>query len=1229
MAGFSLDELKGDETQTAPSGFSLEELNPVEEEETSTVSPAISDLSTGSIRRRPPATDDYDAFPIGNRDDTAAKRLQIEQETGQEQPITGWELYNELVAQDEQGNYRDANVSDSPSGPVYKDPASGKVFTIPVPNSRNTSWIPFLGQAVDYLYEKVAPEAYANDPADVNMFRTIDNEIYDSGTNLAELGGAVLDSTVGTNTLDTIDQIPRQSTGDSVKDSLIGEGTALALSFFAGAGATKSAVDKTDDAARVILSPLTNTATFQKIGVPVLREVAPTTNRLLRFDPKKIIAAIGGDAGLAAGADTNTETIVFGAGSVVNDRLNPYSGKVLGVDPSDDQAEAVLAARTNILLDSLLASGVISGLANVGKSAVSFINEATFGPIVRSAIASEDTVGMAQVTAILDGLAAVEAKSSQETIEAARDRLVEVIRANKEVVLEMANRGDQTKDIGLDVLTALERGETISQATIAKAREYRKGIINNAKNDGATRQKMSEFGTGVEEFFDETADDVLTQGQTIDDSVNTIVDMGRGRVAQAQDQLSNLSQQQLEAETAVVSAMLDDPKLGPKLQELSGLRPSELTQASVNNREAIASAVVLNLADAVEQKNALYAAIPEGTPFDVEAFGELIAKITQEANAFDDTPKRILQDTLLSTINAAFNPTTVSRTEDAFGGLDGVVDSVSTGARTQEDIVTSILNSGADFKTLYNTIRPRISEMISNARGSQDQVEVVSRLREVRKFIDEQVGWVANNTDSPETAKAAQDAYDNYISFAETYKDEPFGRVVDTFEATAKGSYNPRQLKTASRNEVVNILEGDYPDNISALTRILDQEGSVLDREAVSEYTTAKIFESLYADVRNKGLEGVDVGQLESQIIRYSTNLREEFPMLATQLDSLADRVRTAQKRGLDVEQELAAAREQYEAMKSDAFAKMINPFVSKYSDDLATSSNATDKLIAALSGKDGADLATAIITNTKNNPVVVEGLQSAYLRALKQAVVSSKEDIAGSKVINAGALTKLLENNDRGLLATGRVVLNNDPKLAATVDEVLAVTEGIGKGRIAQTNPATSGTAEIQQYRAAVNRTIYMFVGALSRAGARARAGAQFAANKLGLETRGAVALDLLTSDPNEFVRLADKVKLYRDTVGLAGTESFRMKQELFDEMYQAAIRAGIYSETDEDREKVYYIWDRAIAVEQAVGELGAKVDSIIPLQQKKPSDRNPRVLPKLKQEATKLPHSHIVYIN
>jgi len=1218
MVEFSIPEydedgnliVEGSEEETSDFKFpSYDEKGSLltEKEQDNTVSATVSDLSTGTIYAAPPSSDMYKGYETGNRDNSRATRLEKEADLGEELPITAWEIYNDLTAQDEEGSYKNKYVRKTLTGLVYDDPATGKTYTISPPSSTIASGIPLLGQAADYLYEKVAPEAYSNDSATTNRATMIANEVIDSGTNLLELGAAGVDAATrkgaelvgskkftGTNLTDKVNKLPRQSTGFSTGDALLGEGTALMLSFFSGAGLTKLGVDVAEDSARFLMKPLTSTEVFQSVAVPVLKEIAPTTNRLLRIDPKAIAAAIGGDVGLAAGSDTDTDTLLFGSNSTFNKVANPYGINVLGVDPQDNAADAVLAARTNILLDSLLTSGLVGTGIKATAAAGNFMYEATIGPALRSVAMGEEGVKMSQVAWLLDDLARIEAKSSKQDVDAARDKLVKTIITNKELVLEMVNRGGETKDIGFDVLTAMEKGEVISNTTRSKIRELRKGIINNASNDGATRQKMGEFGDGLEGFLDEGSQDVLTQGNTVADAAETIVGAGRGRVEEASTNIAGIQARRTAAEQQVIDTMLSDEAFGASIQRLVGATPSSLTANSNQSREEIAKAVVDNLSSAVSQKQAMYDAIPEGTPFDVEGFGDLISNITKEANAFDTAGKETLQNTLIATIRSAYNSKITRQAEDPLGGMDGASEVAVGGIKSTEDIVTTILDSGADFKVLYNSIRPRISEMIVNARGTQSQVDVVKRLRTVRDFIDEQVDWVSKNTDNPETAEAASAAFENYKKYAATYKDEPFNRVVDTFEATAGGRFNPRQNQTASRNEVVGVLEGDVGQNMTALVNILEQQGSSVDRTAISEYTTAKIFEGIYRDVRNNGLENVDVPALEDQIIKYSATLREEFPLLATQLDTLSERVRTAQARGVSIDDELKLAESQFTAMKSDAFSNMVAPFLDAYS-DTSISLNSTDKMISILSGKSGADFARAAIQNTNTNPIVIEGLQSAYLRALKRAVVTSKEDIAGSPVLSASNLKKTLENEDMGLLNTGRIVMENNPKLAVSLEEALEVGEGVAKGRIAQTNPATSGTSEIQEYRAAVNRTIYMFVGALSRAGAQSRAASQFIANKLGLKDRGVAALDIVVADADEFIRIAEKVKLYRETVGVVGLDSARIKTELFEDMYQAGIRAGIYSESDIDRENAYNGWELALNAEKAITDtVGSFVNSM-----------------------------------
>lgn len=1149
-----------------------------------TMSSAISDISSGSIYRAPPATDDYDQFPVGNRTDSRDQRLEKEKSTGEEQPITAWEIYNDLVATDEEGGFKNPNVRRTAGMNVYDDPATGRTYRIPIPGSQWTSKLP-LGGVLDWMYEKVAPDAYANDKADTNIFNTISNEVIDSSLNLLELGAAGVDVAADkagydTNLAKGTKKLARQSTGSSTQDALIGEGGALMLSFFTGQGIVKGGAKAVEKGSKFVLSPLTNTKVFQEIGVPVLKEFAPTTNRILQFDPIKIAGAIGGEAGIAAGSDTNTQTLAFGANSLYNNLKNPDSLQVLGVDPKEDYAENVIAARTNILLDSLLASGVVVGGVKGTQQAIKFLNEATLGPILRSVVGDEAGRQKDQVAGILDELSRIEAASTKETVEEVRDRLIQIIKTNQDVVLDMMNRGDETKTLFNDVFSALEQGENLAPATLAKVRQYRKGIINDPKSDGNTLATMSDFGKGAVDYLDETSEDVLTNGRTIDDAVDVVVGTGNQRISDASDNIAGIEAQRLQAEQDLVTMMTQDPDFGQRISKIAGLSPSQLTASSSGSKEAIAKAVIQNLDTAVTQKNELYDAIPEGSGFDVEAFGELISRITQPSNSFDDTGKELVGNRLISTINEAFN--TKISVDDPLGAVDGEIPQIQSSA-PMEQITTDILNSGADFRVLYKDLRPRISQMISEAYNG-GRVGVAERLREVKNFIDEQVDWVADNTDDPAAADAARRASAYYKQYADRYKDEPILRVVDAYEATSGGKTGQRQLLNASMNDVTGVLEGDIGVNVQALADILTEQGSPVDPTAISEYTAAKVFESIYRQVRNDGLSGVDVNALEDQIIKYSDNLRSQDEMLAAQLDSLANKIRTAKSRGVSVEQELASAEEQFELMKNDAFSNLVAPFLDKFSDGAIKSANSTDKLITSLKGANGADIARSILTNTDNNEIVQEGLESAWLKGLRDQIITSKEDIMGTPVMSAAKIGNVFSDEGRGYLNTGKIIMANNPKLNTAITEYLRIMESVAQGRVAQVNPATSGTAEIQQYTAAVNRMIYLTFGALSRGGAKARAGAGFVAEKLDFKNVGPQALDFIAADTKEFLRIADKIVEESKSmgVGIGGFEIGRISKDTLNALFEAGVRAGLYAETDEDKEKAFTVWDTMLSAEQ-----------------------------------------------
>ena len=103
--------------------------------------------------------------------------------------------------------------------------------------------------------------------------------------------------------------------------------------------------------------------------------------------------------------------------------------------------------------------------------------------------------------------------------------------------------------------------------------------------------------------------------------------------------------------------------------------------------------------------------------------------------------------------------------------------------------------------------------------------------------------------------------------------------------------------------------------------------------------------------------------------------------------------------------------------------------------------------------------------------------------------------------------------------------------------------------------------------------------VGPLNRTGTQLRAVANLAADKADITGVFDQAMSLVTADAKEFARIAEQLLLKERTVGLAG---IRVDREAADAMFRLAVRAGLYTQADSDREEFYTNWEKAMEGEK-----------------------------------------------
>jgi hypothetical protein len=1099
-----------------------------------------------------PGTDMYDGYKMGYKDDSfETKEPDAE--------VTAFEIYNAYADNEN-------TVVDTLSGNlIYNDPVSGKSFIVYFPSRAGTS-VPIIQDVWNEAVRFLRPDYYAEKPAGVNEGTRLINEISDSATNTIEFAAAVVDTVADkvfdkdTSLVEWSNTIPRTSSGFSKFDAITGEGAGLAASFFTGKIAVDAAVEGGSRIlAKRFMSPSSSTSKWMKLGQPVIDQVAEPTIKLLRYS--------GGEFGVAAGADTDTQTIF----------------KPFGVDPKDPDAKQILAARMNIFVDSLILSGALDTAARVGLKTVDFVNQASVGALARSLFQSADAKKASAMENILADLSAVQAESTRQEIDTARKKLVETIRRNKTLLIDETKARVPENELVLDVFSALEADEAVTPKTLARIQQLRSGIISDPKNRGALNQASTNVNVQTDRILQEEATAALPKGATMEQATDTILGSNQTRLLAQQKKIFEAQEAIKTADEATINSILSDPTLSPALNRLQNVSSSEVSALSVDKKREIARTLIDEAERMTAQKNALFDAIPEGANFDYAAFGDLIEQLSKETDQFGTEGAEFLNKRLIATIKAAYKKTSPESVTSSSTVLDASGLPMATVPMSAKELAEELVGEGVDFKRLYNDIRPAIADLASEAFDNNRAI-VGGKLRQVVKFIDDQVEFVAKN--NPAAEAAANDAMNYYKKeFIPLWGDNPLKDTFTTFTQTRARNITPVKEVVESQAQVVNVLEQGAAEEVNQLVKVLEVSDMGASPETVQEYLTARIFEDLYAEVSSKGLQNINPATLSSSIRAYSDQLRGNFDTLAMELDSLEARILSAKDNGIEVSDILKQAQEQFETMKTDSFSKMIGGLVNKYSPG-TPSGNVENKLTALMNTKDGADGIAQILKETDNNPIVVGGLKKLYLEELRaKAFNIASETSTGAPIASVAKIRNVLAEN-ADLAATGNVILKDDPELAAVLKTLLTSASDAAARRNAKALPASSGTPEIQQYQNAINTMINVIVGPLNRIGTQARTAGRIAAEKLDIANQYAIAMDAVVADAPKAMALIDKLERLRATKGIG---PIRIPKDLYDELFSLGIRIGRYAEAD--RRDAYETWDQslvnaAVTVDDAVSD-------------------------------------------
>ena len=858
-----------------------------------------------------------------------------------------------------------------------------------------------------------------------------------------------------------------------------------------------------------------------KLALDAMIKAAPSiTSKMV----KGFAVLLGAETGAAIGTSTDEGTMFLGGEEA---SLLPITQ---GLDIGDSSADKVIEQRVNTLIEGMFLNSALGGLvltaAEISKMAAKF----SILPILTAG--NEAVITKRIYEELTDSLIKIDISSTPAQIAEAKREIARIVEANKEILLpEIENL--KNLPVPIDTLSALLRG-TANPEDMARISGVRAGKIQKADGNSALIAASEGPARQLEETIDGRLAEVSSEVPA--DQVNTIAGAADELAMDARSAVAANDINRVDAEISFDKAAQEvvdgiknaDIELGGQISRLEEVTGTDIVTGMTTSFEQVRDGLIQAKTTMTQTKDALYDAIPEGTPFDYQGFADLVNSAVEQIDLLDTSGTRTKSIDLINTIRSVLKPrTVVSDAPPVPFGVRGT----TTSTTELGDLAGELLEGGVDFRTLYNRVRPELSKLIDQAYKRGDDL-VASRLVEVKRAIDDQVEWVAENA-GEEASDSAKKAYQYYLNeYAPIWRD---GGVVadfgDMYEPVLSRGTQNAGFRENSNALVTSVLSGQNADAVINMKTALEK---VVDPKPIADYMIADVITGFASKIRTDGAMSPDALKGMSENLRqYAVSLNAAFPDRAKQLNQLVAAIENAAGNKRLVEQALEEADKLATQTRVDVKKSELGKFLSNvFGREMSTTLNPEQAFIKIFRESEGIGTIQDITARLADMPparaaVVRDGLETAYLRFLSERITGSKITSAGTKTLKGANVDRALEEAD-SLINIGREIYSGQPERMETIEILLDAARMIDKSKQATPVPGQSATAFNKEALQATNRLIMTFIGPLSRLGAKVRtlAGATFDA--LDPTKRAQTIMDNILADPDRFLELAKKYDRY-----------------------------------------------------------------------------------------------------
>jgi hypothetical protein len=840
--------------------------------------------------------------------------------------------------------------------------------------------------------------------------------------------------------------------------------------------------------------------------------------------------------------------------------------KGVQAEPGSPEFEKVLANRANILMEAMAIGKTLEKSVEGLTFGLRFMWSITGQPLSRIARPSAKEDALARQ--ILDSLTAV--GTDPKTNEEARRRIIELVRENKDVYMDMNPELAKEIRYTADTMTALEKALDAgdipgAEQIIIKAQGIRKGVIQQGAPE--TTVKMAQPGKELERLTKQT-EEALGGETGIVGSSDAIAASGKAEVDAAVGAVTNIEGQIAKIDEALAKVVTGgDAGIVSKVADLEKTVGFDITSGANKSADALRDNILKASKTMDDEKNRLFGLVKGGA---VDIDGMISTLKSLQPGQLDIASSAFPGDAMLGKLLNEVKPKLVKPK----GWTEGDSLVRETEEQVSERVKKWATKNNLSFETLFTDVRISLSDSIGRMlQGSASEKGAAQSLIKFKQWIDNDAIKFLEETGDDATVEAAQNALGYFKNTWAKYWDD--GSVLTDVgrlrrETSARGIKEP-MMKDASRNMITDTLDNRNREVVGNMVELLKRPEAGESATDVVDYIIGDTLSKIANRVDDVSkLPNLDISDVRQSLSGYASILRTNFPDEAKRLDDLIETLRTAKGDKATLEAQLATAQKVAAEAEERIYKRELDKFFSSQGIPNVNGYESFRKLFsdpnAIRIAEDGTASGPLVDVLTRvdsiGDPLVRDGVQAAYSRYVRENFLTATRESGGNRMVSLGALNKS-ENEISKILSVGDEVYKDKPLVMQAVRGLLGEAGLVQRSRNAKAVGASSGTAEANAAIAAVNRVVTMTLGVLSRTGARIRSGASgYIMGKIDPKYTAQV-LDHLLADPDYFIKIATRVT---DADGGVNPENAML-------LRQWLIRSGIFSEDNEPSEEDFLL--------------------------------------------------------